>query len=104
MEISCLMVHAEKIEEEKLKKMSREKRRQEMGDGNFSHPRSDNFSHPRSDGRSNFNKGFPVKYPQTLHIISTKIGSLTIHLKEEMIVDFRCLLMLVVEENMKEST
>jgi len=45
MDISCLMVHSQSIKEEKLKKRSREKKRDKTDDGNY-------FSHARSDGHS----------------------------------------------------
>lgn len=38
--ISIIMVHAQQIEEEKLKERSRETKRAKISDGNFSHSRS----------------------------------------------------------------
>uniref|UniRef100_M1D9Z3 Gag-pol polyprotein n=1 Tax=Solanum tuberosum TaxID=4113 RepID=M1D9Z3_SOLTU len=52
MDISRLMVHAQHIEEEKVKKRSREAKRAKTGDGYFSHLRSDGH------GRSRFRQRF----------------------------------------------
>ncbi|WMV50867.1 hypothetical protein MTR67_044252 [Solanum verrucosum] len=41
MDISRLMIHAQQIEEEKLKEKSKEAKRENIGDGYFSHSRSD---------------------------------------------------------------
>ncbi|XP_049391512.1 uncharacterized protein LOC125855903 [Solanum stenotomum] len=46
MDISHLMVHTQQIEEDKLKERSREAKRAKIGDGNFSHARSN--GHGRS--------------------------------------------------------
>ncbi|KAH0705972.1 hypothetical protein KY285_010496 [Solanum tuberosum] len=50
-----------------------------------------------------FDKGFPDKIPPMLLLSSTKIGFLTLSLKEGMIVDLHCLCLLVlgVERNMR---
>ncbi|XP_049349489.1 uncharacterized protein LOC125814083 [Solanum verrucosum] len=59
MDISSLIVHTQQIEEHKLKKKSREAKRANTGDGNFSHARSDRHSRLRfqqkfsSQGSSN---------------------------------------------------
>jgi len=47
----------------------------------------------------NFDKGFPVKVPPMLLLSSTKIGCVTLSLKEVMVVDLRfpCLLVQSVE-------
>ncbi|XP_049354722.1 uncharacterized protein LOC125819300 [Solanum verrucosum] len=46
-------------------------------------------------------KGFPVKVPPKPLLSSTKIGYLTICLKEETVVDLYCLLLLSVERSMR---
>ncbi|XP_049369906.1 uncharacterized protein LOC125834798 [Solanum verrucosum] len=66
MDISRLMVHAQHIEEEKVKKRSREAKRAKIGDGYFSHLRSDGhgcsrfrqrfFGQGSSNAPSKFNK------------------------------------------------
>ncbi|WMV50058.1 hypothetical protein MTR67_043443 [Solanum verrucosum] len=47
MERCCLMVHAQSIEKEKLKRKSREVKRAQTDDGNFSDARSNVRGHPR---------------------------------------------------------
>ena len=47
MDISHLMVHAQKIEDEKRKERSREIKRAGTGDGKFSHARPDGHGCPR---------------------------------------------------------
>ncbi|XP_049365739.1 uncharacterized protein LOC125830604 [Solanum verrucosum] len=54
MDISCLMVHAEQIEGEKLKGKYIETKRVKTGDGNFSHARSDGHVRPRFQQRFSF--------------------------------------------------
>ncbi|XP_049394685.1 uncharacterized protein LOC125858973 [Solanum stenotomum] len=52
MDISCLMVHAQQIEEENIKERSREANRERVDDSNYSHSRSD------GRGRSRFLQKF----------------------------------------------
>ncbi|WMV46774.1 hypothetical protein MTR67_040159 [Solanum verrucosum] len=47
MDISCLMIHAQQIEEENLKESSRESKRATTSDGDYSHSRSDGHVHPQ---------------------------------------------------------
>ncbi|WMV33507.1 hypothetical protein MTR67_026892 [Solanum verrucosum] len=47
-------------------------------------------------------KGFLVKVPPMLRLLnSTKIGCLTLSLREEMVVDIHCLFVLDVKESMR---
>ncbi|WMV32684.1 hypothetical protein MTR67_026069 [Solanum verrucosum] len=55
MNISCLIINAQKIEEEKLMERSREAKKEKIGDGDFSHSTFDGH------GRSKFQQRFPVK-------------------------------------------
>lgn len=59
MNISRLMVHAQQIKEEKLKKWFRETKRAKTNDGNFSHARSDRHGlsrfRQRFSGQGSFN-------------------------------------------------
>jgi len=47
MDISHLMVHAQNIEEDKLKEGSREAKRANTGDGNFSHSKTGGHGRPK---------------------------------------------------------
>jgi len=47
MDISCLLVHSQQIDEEKLKERSRVAKRERTDDGNYSHSRSGGWGHLR---------------------------------------------------------
>ncbi|XP_049391609.1 uncharacterized protein LOC125856066 [Solanum stenotomum] len=60
MDISRLMVHAQQIEEEKLKERSKEVKRDKVDDGNYFHARSG------GRGRSRFQQSSPGKVLQVI--------------------------------------
>ncbi|WMV24010.1 hypothetical protein MTR67_017395 [Solanum verrucosum] len=52
MDVSRLIVHAQKIEEEKLREKTRESKRERKDNRNFSHSRSGGGNHFQSNGSS----------------------------------------------------
>uniref|UniRef100_M1DQ60 Zinc knuckle family protein n=1 Tax=Solanum tuberosum TaxID=4113 RepID=M1DQ60_SOLTU len=52
MDVSLLMIHAQQIEEEKLKGKTRDSKRERRDDGESSHSRSDGGNHPQGKGGS----------------------------------------------------
>ncbi|WMV58316.1 hypothetical protein MTR67_051701 [Solanum verrucosum] len=84
------MVHAQHIEEENLKEKFREAKRAKIGDGNFSHARSDGH------GRPMFQQRFSGQGSSNALRTFKKIGCLTLSFKGVMVVDFHCLGLLVL--------
>ena len=69
MDISCLVVHAEQIEEQKLKQVGRELKRTRIEDGNSSKAKFEVQDKPR------FKKRFPNKSPSTIPRVIKVKGS-----------------------------
>ncbi|WMV50598.1 hypothetical protein MTR67_043983 [Solanum verrucosum] len=82
MDISCLMVHPQQIEEEKLKEKTKESKRARTSDGDFSHSRSGGHGHP------SFRQKFSVKVLVNQLLSSTKIWYLTLHFKDVVVMGF----------------
>ena len=98
MDISCLMVHAQQIEVEKLKQVGKELKRTRAKEGNSFKNRFEVLDKPR------FKNRFPNQSRSTTPRVN-KVEGLRPSLKREKLVVpmLRSLLVLNVAENMKES-
>uniref|UniRef100_M1DLM4 Zinc knuckle family protein n=1 Tax=Solanum tuberosum TaxID=4113 RepID=M1DLM4_SOLTU len=93
MYITRLMTHAQQIEEEKLKRRSREKKRPRIDDDKFSYDRSD--GHGRSRNRQRFYRQGSANAPKY-----NEDGCLTLS-RKELVVNPYVLLVLGVERDMR---
>ncbi|WMV38082.1 hypothetical protein MTR67_031467 [Solanum verrucosum] len=95
MNISRLMIHAQQVQEEKLKERAKESKRARTSDSDFSHFKSGGQGLPHSGG------SFPVKVPLMIRLISLiRIGCLTLNLKEMVDMGLLSPLALGVARNM----